>query len=66
MLWWEYMSHFDKSICLDKKDVADCSYTVMKDKQIPESTIAVIKQKIEETYKNVTDNKKNILKQSFE
>lgn len=35
-LWWKYMHKFDNNICIEEKDVADCSYNTMKDINIPE------------------------------
>ena len=44
-LWWRYMAKFDHNICLDKKDVEDCSLSTMKELGLSSSIIDKVKEK---------------------
>ena len=56
------MAKFDKEDCIEEKDVADCSYKVMNDIEIPAGVIDKVKTESESTLRKVTDKKPNILK----
>lgn len=56
------MTKFDHQICIQKADVADCSYTVMKDIAINSKVIQQVEKSVQETVKNVTESKNSILK----
>ena len=60
------MAKFDHNDCIEEKDVTDCSYlTMSRDMEFPQSLIEKVKSQEEETIKNITDGKSNILKQSL-
>ena len=60
------MSKFDHNICLDKKDVEDCSMSTMKELPLSEFLIANVKAKSDEEISKISDGKTSILKQSYE
>jgi hypothetical protein len=45
------MIKFDDEVCLEKKDIEDCSYTVMKSVGVSDSISKAIKNKINEEMK---------------
>lgn len=55
------MTKFDHEDCLDVVDVKDCSYTQMTNVGIDKTTIERVESLIQETYKNITFSRENIL-----
>jgi hypothetical protein len=54
MLWWLYMSKFDKEDCIETFDCKDCSFAAMRAVKINDKTIAKIDSLAKETIANVT------------
>lgn len=52
-MWWHYMGKFDHNVCLELKDVEDCSYTTMAQVGFSSSVIEEVKKGVETTKRNI-------------
>lgn len=56
------MAKFDHEDCIDVVDVKDCSYTQMGNVGVDKSTTERVEKLVQETLKNITLSRENILK----
>lgn len=48
------MTKFDHNVCIEQKDVEDCSYSTMKEIGLSESIIDQVKEGVKQTKEKIT------------